>query len=78
MNHSENAVNALEAYFWGRTRDEMIEGMNWLQNRALISDNAVWPGDVDKNDAIKAVEELKKRDLTPSEAPTASPCKPHL
>jgi len=35
--------------------------MDWLQDRGIISDNAIWPQDVAELDARRAVEALRGR-----------------
>ena len=46
---------------WSSTRAQIVEAMDWLQDRGIISDNAIWPHDVAELDARRAVDELRKR-----------------
>ena len=56
-------MNSLECHLdhWSSTRAQIVEAMDWLQDRGIISDNAIWPHDVAELDARRAVDELRKR-----------------
>lgn len=54
-------MNVLEAYISDRlfSKLEMIEAMDLLQDQGIISDNCIWPADVDPDDAARAVKLLR-------------------
>lgn len=56
-------MNALEFHLdhWSSTRAQIVEAMDYLQDRGIISDNCIWPHDVAELDARRAVEALRGR-----------------
>lgn len=64
-NEVENgkSINSLCVFLdhWSSTHAQIIESMNWLQDRGIISDNAIWPQDVEELDARRAVDALRGR-----------------
>lgn len=56
-------IHPLRAIF-GARRMTVSEGMDWLQDRGLVSDECVWPEDVATSDVARVVALFEARRST--------------